>query len=559
MAYQSLYLKYRPQRFADVVGQDHVCRTLRNALGQGKVAHAYLFCGPRGTGKTTTARLLAKALCCTSSPGPTQEPCNECPSCIGIREGTLLDVVELDAASNRGIDEVRNLREIIGYQPTWARYKILIVDEVHQMTKEAFNALLKTLEEPPEHAFFILATTDPQKVPVTILSRCQRFDFRRVSMPEAVALLRRMSDAEGFSAEEAALAAIARLSDGCVRDAITTLDQVAAYTDGQVSVAAVNEVVGGAGFDLLFELSDILARGAAAEVFPFVEHLVAEGKSCVQVMEELMRHMRNVLVARLGAASETGLEADAATVKRYVDQAKGFTEGRLAGAIGRVAQALDEMRWNGQHRIVTEIALVEIAGGFLGESNAPEKPAARPERPRPAARKPAPAKAASVPAVVGATGRSPAAEPDAFDLRPPAPEPPTVEPPAADSPEEPHGSATPEWQRAVIAIVQQRARLSPALTESTASVVGDELVVSVPKSFHRDVFRGALDDPDQAAEILRIVADIYGSALRVVCEVGEPGSGGRKGDRQVARSGDARQSPVDLVLSMFDGAAILDG
>jgi DNA polymerase-3 subunit gamma/tau len=557
MAYQSLYLKYRPQRFADVVGQDHVCRTLSNALGQGKVAHAYLFCGPRGTGKTTTARLLAKALCCTSSPGPTQEPCNECPACVGIREGNLLDVVELDAASNRGIDEVRNLREIIGYQPTWARYKILIIDEVHQMTKEAFNALLKTLEEPPEHAFFILATTDPQKVPVTILSRCQRFDFRRVSMPEVAALLRRISDSEGFLAEEAALAAMARLSDGCVRDAITTLDQVAAYTDGNVSVAAVNEVVGGAGFDLLFELSDILARGAAAEVFPFVERLVAEGKSCVQVMEELVRHLRNVLVARLGAASETGLEADAATVKRYLDQARGFTEQRLAAAVGRVAQALDEMRWNGQHRIVTEIALVDIAGGFSGAAQAiAEPPAARPAKPP--ARKQSPAKATPSPAPVGATGRSPAAEPEALDLRQPAPEPPAAESSPPDAPEgDLPGAATPEWQRAVIAIVGRRPGLSAALTESTATVVDDELVVTVPKSFHRDVFRGALEDPEQAAEVLRLVVEAYGRPLTVVCEVGEVRPGRRPAATESA--GEAQRSPVDLVLSMFDGAAILDG
>ncbi|MBD3177448.1 MAG: DNA polymerase III subunit gamma/tau, partial [Armatimonadia bacterium] len=374
MAYQSLYLKYRPQAFEDVIGQEHVCQTLRNALAGGKVAHAYLFCGPRGTGKTTSARILAKALCCTSADGPTPDPCGECDACLAVRENRLLDVVELDAASNRGIDEVRNLKEVIGYQPTWARFKIFIIDEVHQMTKEAFNALLKTLEEPPEHAFFVLATTDPQKVPVTILSRCQRFDFRRVPLPQIIGLLSRISDAEGFEYQEAALATIARLADGCVRDAITTLDQVVAYTDGQVSVEAVNSVMGGAGFDLLFELSDILARGAAHEVFPFVERLISQGRSCAQVLEELLRHLRNLLIARLGAASETGLEADAETVKRYVEQSSQFDEATLASAIGRVGRALEELRWNGQHRIVTEVTLASIAGGFMVQE-APPAPA----------------------------------------------------------------------------------------------------------------------------------------------------------------------------------------
>lgn len=530
MAYQSLYLKYRPQTFDDVIGQDHVCQTLRNALSAGKVAHAYLFCGPRGTGKTTSARLLAKALCCLRSDGPTPEPCGVCDACVAIRENRLLDVVELDAASNRGIDEVRNLKEVIGYQPTWARYRIFIIDEVHQMTKEAFNALLKTLEEPPDHAFFVLATTDPQKVPVTILSRCQRFDFRRVPMPQVIGLLGRICQAEGFDCQEAALATIARLADGCVRDAITTLDQVVAYSGGSVTVEAVNAVLGGAGFDVLFELTDILARHAAQEVFPFVERLVSEGRSCAQVLEELLRHLRNLLVARLGAATETGLEADAETVRRYVEQSSHFDEATLAAAIGRVGRALEELRWNGQHRIVTEVALASIAGGFLTTQTAVAAPAA-PPTPHGA--------------------RPPAHE---ATVRP-APEPPDPEPPPEDeagaSAENP--VASDEWQRAVLAIHNARPALGAQLGQSTAIESGDELIVSVPGSFQLDKLMDALDDPEGRALIESNVAKVYGRPLTIKTELGAVPP---KARQQAATGG--RASAVDLVLEMFEGSRPLD-
>ncbi len=533
MAYQSLYLKYRPQTFDDVIGQDHVCQTLRNALSARKVAHAYLFCGPRGTGKTTSARLLAKALCCLRSDGPTSEPCDVCDACVAIRENRLLDVVELDAASNRGIDEVRNLKEVIGYQPTWARYRIFIIDEVHQMTKEAFNALLKTLEEPPDHAFFVLATTDPQKVPVTILSRCQRFDFRRVPLPQVIGLLARIGQAEGFDCQEAALATIARLADGCIRDAITTLDQVVAYSGGSVTVEAVNAVLGGAGFDVLFELTDILARRAAQEVFPFVERLVLEGRSCAQVLEELLRHLRNLLVARLGAATETGLEADAETVRRYVEQSAHFDEATLAAAIGRVGRALEELRWNGQHRIVAEVALASIAGGFLTPQTgvaAPATPAAPP------------APLAAPPPAYEATVR-------------PAPEPPDPEPPPEDGSSAPAGNpaASDEWQRAVLAIHNARPALGAQLGQSSALESGDQLIVSVPGSFQLDKLTDALDDPEGRALIEGSVAKVYGRPLTIKAELGAAPPKAR----QQAATG-SKVSAVDLVLEMFEGSRPLD-
>jgi len=529
MAYHSLYLKYRPQTFTDVIGQDHVCRTLRNAVAQGKVAHAYLFCGPRGTGKTTTARVLAKALCCAASDGPTPDPCGECDACTGIRDSSLLDVVELDAASNRGIDEVRNLKEVIGFPPTWVRYKVFIIDEVHQMTKEAFNALLKTLEEPPDHAFFILATTDPQKVPITILSRCQRFDFRRVSLRDIGALLGRSCEAEGIRAEEPGLLAIARLADGCVRDAITTLDQVAAYTGGEVTLASVNEVVGAPGFDMLFALSDILARGAAAEVFAFVEGLTAEGKSYAQVLEALLGHLRNLLIARLGAATEAGLEVDAPTVKRYQEQAASFEAHALAAAIREVSRSLDEMRWNGQHRIVTEVALASIAGGFAAPQTHDETAAATPPPKR---------------------GRSRAAPAPVSE--PPSEPPSPHEPPVPDEPETateaPPEPATGEWQRVVVAVVTERPSLGSVLRESRAEASGGRLSVIFTNKFQHASFEKALGDRDTRAAVERAIEAAYGRTMGVACEF-----------RPEARPAPASEpSLLDAVLETFEGSEVVD-
>jgi DNA polymerase-3 subunit gamma/tau len=544
MPYQSLYLRYRPQTFEQVIGQDHVCQTFRNALAQGKTAHAYLFCGPRGTGKTTTARILAKALCCTRSDGPTPDPCGECDACVGIRDGTLLDVVELDAASNRGIDEVRNLREIIGYQPTWARSKVFIIDEVHQMTREAFNALLKTLEEPPDHAFFILATTDPQKVPVTILSRCQRFDFHRVPLMEIAALLRRISDAEHFNADKAALAAIARLADGCVRDAITTLDQVVAYTGGNVSVAAVNEIVGAPGLDLLFDLSDIVARGAAADVFPYVERLAMEGKSYTQVLEALVVHFRNLLVSRLGAATEQALEADRATVGRYAEESQRIETERLATAARRLGRTLDDMRWNGQHRVLTEMALVEIAGGCGTEPVAAVAPA-RPDAAQPPAKTPRPRRA-KAPEAAAPAEPEPSPPPPAPEEDPAAPDAPPPEP--APAPPPPRAPESP-WERVVDTVANARPALAATLRGSIATEAEGKVTVAFKSRFQLDGFEECL--AGESGRLIRdAVASEYGPNAEVTGELTE-GPAPKRGRRKTP-GGTA--SPVEMVLGIFEGS-----
>ena len=330
MAHQSLYRKYRPQTFDDVVGQQHIERTLRNAVADGTVAHAYLFTGPRGTGKTTTARLLAKALDCEK--GPTGEPDGTCEDCVAIAEGRHPDVYELDAASRTGVDNVRE--EIIGrvsFAPTRGRYKVYIIDEVHMLSTAAFNALLKTLEEPPSHVVFILATTHPHKVPETIHSRCQRFDFHRIGIDDIVGRLRLICDGEGFEAPDAALGLIARHASGGMRDAITTLEQLASFTGGKIGLADVEGLLGEVDSAALFEIAGLVAHRDIAGLFRWVAQFAEEGTDLAEFVRELTGHVRNLyLVAAVGdgagfvdvTAEEAGRLSDAGCRVRWAGPAR---------------------------------------------------------------------------------------------------------------------------------------------------------------------------------------------------------------------------------------------
>ena len=357
----SLYRKYRPETFDEVVGQEHVEKTLVNALYAGALAHAYLFCGPRGTGKTTTARLLAKALLCEKAAGG-GEPDGSCGACRQIAAGTHPDVYELDAASRTGVDNVRE--EIVNrvqFSPIHGSHKVYIVDEVHMLSTAAFNALLKTLEEPPEHVVFVLCTTDPQKVPATIQSRCQRFDFHRLSEAEIAGYLRRICDGEGFSADDGALAYIAQQAAGGMRDATTALEQVAVASGGQVTLAAAQVQLGRTDSALLFELGDKLAARDVAGCLGWLARFVDTGADLAQFSRDLAGHVRNLYVAQVAGADAGLLSCPAGDVQRFGGQAAAFGgAARLSYALETCSDLQRALRNASDVRLDVEVALVKL-------------------------------------------------------------------------------------------------------------------------------------------------------------------------------------------------------
>ena len=360
MAHQSLYRKYRPQTFSDVVGQDHITRTLRNAVQENAVAHAYLFCGPRGTGKTTTARILAKALDCEK--GPTPDPDIACAACIEIAEGRHPDVYELDAASRTGVDAIRD--EIItkvNYASTRGGYKIYIIDEVHMLSTSAFNALLKTLEEPPSHVVFVLCTTHPHKVPETIHSRCQRFDFRRIGMDDIVGRLEYIAGEENITVADGALSLIARHALGGMRDAIGTLDQLASFTGSNIALPDVEGLLGEVDAARLFEVADLIRARDAAGCFAFVAKLAESGTDLPEFVRALTGHIRDLYVTA-AAGDPTGLVLTTTdSLPRLEDQATALGPDRLMRLLDLLGQLTGEMRWASDQRLALEVTLVRMS------------------------------------------------------------------------------------------------------------------------------------------------------------------------------------------------------
>lgn len=357
MEHIALYRAWRPQSFQDMVGQQHIIQTLQNAIREQRVSHAYLFSGPRGTGKTTAAKVLAKAVNCERGPSP--EPCNECPSCLRIASGAVMDVQEIDAASNRGVEEIRDLRDKVKYAPTEVRRKVYIIDEVHMLTTEAFNALLKTLEEPPAHVMFILATTEPHKLPATIISRCQRFDFRRVSLGEQTARLRVICDQEGISAEDEALQYIARLSDGGMRDALSVLDQISSYTDGQVTYQQVLGMTGGIPAEQFAKLARAILAGDMGQLLELVEQLMHEGKSADKCLENLLYYFRDLLMIKM-VPNSSSLTDRVLNPAEFLDVASAFSQARLFDIVDTLNRYLSEMKYATHPQTLFEVALMKL-------------------------------------------------------------------------------------------------------------------------------------------------------------------------------------------------------
>jgi DNA polymerase III subunit gamma/tau len=488
----SLYRSWRPRTFADLVGQEAVVRTLTSAIESGRLAHAYLFSGPRGSGKTSAAKILARCVNCVA--GPTATPDNTCDNCTAILAGTALDVLEIDAASNRGIDEIRALREAVKFAPATMRMKIYIIDEAHMLTKEGANAFLKTLEEPPPHAVFILATTEPEKLPVTILSRCQRYTFRRIAVPVMIEKMREIAQGEGIAIDDEALAAIAYRADGGLRDALTMLEQLAAFSSGQsVAAATLDLAFGSTGREFAQTLIDTILAGDATGALRAVEAASDSGADLIVLTRSLIAGFRHLLVARIDASLLAG-ELAPEDAERTVHQAAGLSQAMLVRALRSFSDALSLARAGGNARLELETALLRFI--MAGEDPSLESLRAR---------------LATLEERLGA----------------PAPLPSAVPPPAAKpaEPAKPRDASTVSiqkvraaWQSIRSKIESERQSLRAPLSRAAVeSLESNAVVLKLPDEWSADALR------DHAALIENAIADVLGTPLRVTLRVDSPG------------------------------------
>jgi DNA polymerase-3 subunit gamma/tau len=509
---QALYRKWRPQTWGDVVGQAHVVQTLRNALRSGRIAHAYLFSGPRGTGKTTTARLLAKAVNCTAAEG--ERPCNKCSVCLAINEGRFLDLIEIDAASNTSVEDVRDLRERVPFAPSEGRFKVYIIDEVHMLSTAAFNALLKTLEEPPAHALFVLATTEVHKVPATVISRCQRHEFRRLGVDEIAPYLARLASDEKLQAEPEALAMIARQATGSMRDAVSLLDQMASLGD-TITLASVLEVLGAAGSVQTQEFVESLAARDVARGVALIQRTVDGGVEPRQFARQVTEYLRGVLLAKL---NNTKLIEATDDVRAAMERTAAALElSQLVRALRAFGQAA-EARAGWRPQLALELALMEAVQ---------EVPAAPVQGTPPAVRE-SPRAYGGPPAASGGRGMpaAHAAEPGA-PIEDSAASPPSM-PPAADEPAAPLAAreaaggltlhrVAEVWDRVLATLRQRDTRAHTLFAQSQPySLEGNLLHLA----FAADLPREKAARPETVARLQGVLAELLGQSVGIRCVLG---------------------------------------
>ena len=494
----ALYRKYRPQDFDEVVGQDAVVRTLKNAISSGQVRQAYLFAGPRGTGKTSLARILAKALNCAQ--GPTPNPDKTCNACVTIAAGTALDVVEMDAASQRGIDDIREIRERVVLQPVEGRYKVYILDEAHQLTDAAWQALLKLIEEPPPHLVFVFCTTELAKVLPTVRSRCQTFVFARPRLPDMVRKLRRIADGEQIDVPDAALSLIARSARGAYRDAESTLDQLAAATEGTITVQDVLQMLGAVEEEALFQLCDLIVDRDTAGALVFVEELSEQGQDLGRLVTDLLEHLRHLmLVQHMGEVPET-LPVTEETRERLRAQANQLGEATVLRLCDLLAVAVDDMRQGGDPRLPLELALVKVTRP--GADLSAESTAYRLEQLEQRGH------SSHVPGTVPETNLP------QEDAGSPPPEPPSLE---LEQLQE-------AWQRTVLPALERRSIPTASMLREAhpAALEDDRLTVEFPPTaaFHRQL----AEEPKNAGLLAEALYEVTGRRLRLEFAVGENGA-----------------------------------
>jgi DNA polymerase III subunit gamma/tau len=525
----ALYRKYRPQDFEDVVGQEAVVRTLRNAIELGQVRQAYLFAGPRGTGKTSMARILAKALNCAG--GPTATPDKTCNACVAIANGSSLDVVEMDAASQRGIDDIREIRERVILQPAEGRYKVYILDEAHQLTDAAWNALLKLIEEPPPHLVFVFCTTELAKVMATVRSRCQTFVFSRPRLPELVRVLRRIADAEGIDVPDAALALIARGGRGSFRDAVSTLDQLASATGNQIDVQSVLQLLGAVEEDALFRLCDAIVDRDTAGALTFLEELAEQGQDLARLVTDLLEHLRHLLLVQHMGHVPDSLPVTDETRERLREQANQLPAPTVLRLCDLLAVAVEDARQGADPRLPLELALVKVtspASDLSRESLAFRVEQLEQRSPGGASPAPAPPQPRA------------AAEPTPVAPQP-APEPESA-PAAGHAPPLALDQLQDAWQRTVLPAVQTRSiPVASLLGEARpAALDGETLTLEFPAS--ADFHRRQAEEPKNVTVIRDALYEVTGHRLGVTLALGEEAEAEEDEDEQLTE---------DALISMF--------